>query len=286
METGLVDAVSERYMDLELGGSSGSVLNTGPSQDYLSVASLWISFPRTRRKSMRLRYQHMYGSQRYVYHHLNEKEESDSDYDIASANNEGASARGKVHGQMHNGQNSWRREKRPTRERIHPEKATRATTQSYPKSAYLISTCASSSSPISPSTAPPSMDTTHTEHKSPYRTNPVDNSKPSRPFISSTTCPRTDSAIELDTLTPTHSYRYPPGIVVIKTLDRHGIAVIEETDLTHGRTSFIDLKPAVPVRVEHTGAVQRRGKAGLMKRALEWIVDRLPKDDERVIDQR
>jgi hypothetical protein len=87
-------------------------------------------------------------------------------------------------------------------------------------------------------------------------------------------------------LTPTHSYRYPPGIVVIKTLDRHGIAVIEETDLTHGRTSFIDLKPAVPVRVEHTGAVQRRGKAGLMKRALEWVVDTLAKYDERVMNER
>jgi hypothetical protein len=87
-------------------------------------------------------------------------------------------------------------------------------------------------------------------------------------------------------LRPTHSHRYPPGIVVIKTLDRHGIAVIEETDLTHGRRTFIDLKPAVPVRVEHTGAVQRRGKAGLMKRALEWVVDTLAKYDERVMDQR
>jgi hypothetical protein len=228
----------------------------------------------------------MCGSQGYVYHHLNEREKPDSDYDVSSTNNEEVSAGGKVRGQMHNAQNSWRREKRATQELIHPEKATRATFQSYPKPTYLISTCASSSSPFSPSTTAPSMDTTVTEHKSPYRTNPVDTSKPSRPFTSSTTCRRTDSAIELDTLTPTHSYRYPPGIVVIKTLDRHGIAVIEETDLTHGRTSFIDLKPAVPVRVEHTGAVQRRGKAGLMKRALEWVVDTLAKYDERVMDQR
>ncbi|CAN9191831.1 unnamed protein product [Alternaria sp. RS040] len=62
----------------------------------------------------------------------------------------------------------------------------------------------------------------------------------------------TDSAIELRTLTPAYPHRYPPGIVVIKTLDEQGIEVFEETDLTHRNALFIDLKPTVATKVELT----------------------------------
>lgn len=89
-----------------------------------------------------------------------------------------------------------------------------------------------------------------------------------------------DSAIELRTLTPAYPHRYPPGIVVIKTLDEQGIEVFEETDLTHRNALFIDPKPTAVTKVELTGVVQRTGRAGLMERALGRIVDALARDED------
>ncbi|CAI9634319.1 unnamed protein product [Alternaria burnsii] len=121
-----------------------------------------------------------------------------------------------------------------------------------------------------------SLETIHTEPSTCHEIRPTD----SRPSKTSEACPMTDSAIELRTLTPAYPHRYPPGIVVIKTLDEQGIEVFEETDLTHRNALFIDLKPPVATKVELTGVVQRTGRAGLMERALGRIIDALARDED------
>lgn len=120
------------------------------------------------------------------------------------------------------------------------------------------------------------LDTIHTEPSTCHGIRPTDfrPSKPSEAF------PMMDSAIELRTLTPAYPHRYPPGIVVIKTLDEQGIEVFEETDLTHRNALFIDPKPTAVTKVELTGVVQRTGRAGLMERALGRIVDALARDED------
>jgi hypothetical protein len=90
---------------------------------------------------------------------------------------------------------------------------------------------------------------------------------------------RIPSAIEMQSLTPIQTHRYPPGIVIIKTFDDHGVEVIEETDLTHRGTPYIDLKPTVTTREVHSGMVQKTARTGLMERALEKIVDALGTSD-------
>jgi hypothetical protein len=80
-------------------------------------------------------------------------------------------------------------------------------------------------------------------------------------------------------LTPVQTHRYPPGIIVIKTFDDHGVEVIEEIDLNHRGTPYIDLKPTVTTREGHSGMVQKTARMGLMERALEKIVDALGKGD-------
>jgi hypothetical protein len=81
-------------------------------------------------------------------------------------------------------------------------------------------------------------------------------------------------------LPPTPTYRYPPGIVVIKTMDENGIDIIEETDLIHRNTPYIDLKPTIVTREMQTGMVQKTARTGLMDRALERIVDALRRGED------
>jgi hypothetical protein len=91
---------------------------------------------------------------------------------------------------------------------------------------------------------------------------------------------RIPSAIEMQPLTPVQTHRYPPGIVIIRSLDDHGVEVIEETDLTHRGTPYINLKPIVTTREVHSGMVQKTARTGLMERALDKIVDALGRGED------
>jgi hypothetical protein len=84
---------------------------------------------------------------------------------------------------------------------------------------------------------------------------------------------RTFSAIEMQPISPAR--RYPPGVVVIRTFDEHGVEIVEETDLTHRGTPYVDLKPTVMTREVDSGVVQKTARMGLMERALERVVDAL-----------
>jgi len=77
---------------------------------------------------------------------------------------------------------------------------------------------------------------------------------------------------------PTHSSRYPPGIVVIKRLDEQGNEVVELTDLKHQITPLTDLKSTATVMIDQTGVMQSTKRAGLVERAWERIADALVRD--------
>jgi hypothetical protein len=77
------------------------------------------------------------------------------------------------------------------------------------------------------------------------------------------------------------SRRYPPGVVVIRTLNEHGVEILEETDLTHRGSRYIDLKPTVTTSEVQLGMVQKTARTGLMERALNKMVDALGRDQNR-----
>jgi len=222
--------------------------------------------------------QRPHGSHGSIYHGFRKDEDSGSDGVVVPSSGDDVSACNEVHCRFCNAHKSSQQRRRATREHLCADQATQ-THQYHSKSSYIFSTLTPSIYSKSPSTIATSLNTTHVEHGAPYRTH--SSKSPGQkdclePFIP---CSRNDSAIELHTMSPIHSHRYPPGIVVIKRLDEQGKEVIEETDLTHQNTPFSQMKPAVIVRDEHTGVVQSTQRAGLMERAWERMADALAIDD-------
>lgn len=223
---------------------------------------------------MDLSLRHLYGNHEYVYHQISEEEDSRSDYAFVTSDDDQTFSRTGIPSENRTAPKPLQRVRGAPRRHVYADKETQTTSNLQPKSPYTTSAYASST--YSTSTMQTSLDTIHTEPSTCHGIRPTD-SRPSKP---SEACPMTDSAIELHTLTPAYPHRYPPGIVVIKTLDEQGIEVFEETDLTHRNALFIDLKPTVATKVELTGVVQRTGRAGLMERALGRIVDALARDED------
>lgn len=223
-------------------------------------------------------YQHLYGSHGSIYHDLGEEEESENDCAVVSSSGDGISARSQVPSQFRNSHKSSRREIRAAREHPYADQATQ-TPQSCSKSSHMCSALTPSAYSTSPSAIATSLNTTHVENRTLYKTQKSDSTEPFSRLDSLNSCTRTDSAIELHTFIPVHSCRYPPGIVVIRRLDEQGNEVVEETDVAHQNTRLNGLKPTLVARVECTGVVQTTKRAGLIERAWERIADALAKDD-------
>ena len=223
-------------------------------------------------------YQHPHGSHESVYHGFDGEEESGSDGAVVSSRGDACSARSEVPSHFCNAPKSSQ-QRRATRQHLFADQATQ-TPDSYAKTPHSCSTLTPSAcSAFTPSTIATILNSTQSKHSTPYKTQKSDSITPYGRLNSLKSCKRTDSVIELHTFMPTHSSRYPPGIVVIKRLDEQGNEIVELTDLTHQITPLTDLKPTVTVVVDQTGVVQSTKRAGLMERAWERIVDTLARDD-------
>ena len=216
-------------------------------------------------------YQHPYGSHGSIYQGFGKEEESGSDGAVVSSSGDEMSARSEVPSHFCNAHKSSQQRRISTRERLYADQATQ-TPESYSKSSHMCST-------LTPSTIATPLNTTLVKHGTPYKTQKSDPTAPYSRLKSLKSCTRTDSVIELHTFMPTHSCRYPPGIVVIKRLDEQGNEVVELTDLTHQITPFTDLKSTATVVIDGTGVMQSTKRAGLMERAWERIADALARDD-------
>jgi len=216
-------------------------------------------------------YQHLYGCHGSIYHGFGEEEESGSHCAVVLSDGNEISARSEVPSHFCNAHKSSQQRRISTRERLYADQATQ-TPESYSKSSHMCST-------LTPSTIATPLNTTLVKHGTPYKTQKSDPTAPYSRLKSLKSCTRTDSVIELHTFMPTHSCRYPPGIVVIKRLDEQGNEVVELTDLTHQITPFTDLKSTATVVIDGTGVMQSTKRAGLMERAWERIADALARDD-------
>ena len=223
-------------------------------------------------------YEHLYGSHGSIYHGFGGEEEFDSDCAVVSSGGDEISARNGVPSHFRNALKSSQQRRTSTQERLSADQATQ-TPLSYSKTPHICSTFTPSTYSTSSSTIATTLNSTQVKHSTPYKTQKSDSTAAYGRLNLLKSCTRTDSVIELHTFMPAHSYRYPPGIVVIKRLDEQGNEIVELTDLTHQITPLTDLKPTVTVVVDQTGVVQSTKRAGLMERAWERIVDTLARDD-------
>jgi hypothetical protein len=247
--------------------------------------SFWVSRCTLHLAGMGLPFQRFQKNDEYAYCPLSDADDDDdseSEYTVASSSDGYGFERGRRPGCTARATRTPAGRRGVSTQSAYVESATQTTPPGYSRSPYIVPTYAPST--YSTSSFSPSL-----KASTSYQTL---RSKTSRIF--NTPAIRTDSAIALDThhhakptntrkpsaiemqpLPPTPTHRYPPGVVVIKTMDDHGVEVIEETDLTHRGTPYIDLKPTVITREVHSGMVQKTARTGLMDRALERIVDAL-----------
>jgi hypothetical protein len=242
---------------------------------------------------MGLPFQRFRNKNEYAYYPI-----SDGDDDASSSDSSGY-GRGRRSGRASKAPKASTRRKETSARSAYVESATQTTptrystspysTSTYSASTYSISTISSSLTGATPCRALntrilPRESYTATRIDSAidvYSHNSSYDNQLLTPIVPSPARPSADANdIELCTFTPTRRPRYPPGVVVIKTLNEHGIEIVEETDLTHRGTPYIDLKPTVTTREVHSGMVQKTGRTGLMERALERIVDSLGRNGE------
>jgi len=222
-------------------------------------------------------YQQLYGSHGSIYHGFSKEEEFGSDGAVVSSSGDEISACSEVPSHFRNALKSSQQRRTSTRERLYADQATQ-TPLSSSKTPHICSTLTPSTYSTSPSTIATTLNSAHVEHSTPYKTQNSDSIGPYGRLNSLKWCTRTDSVIELHTFMPTHSSRYPPGIVVIKRLDEQGNEVVELTDLKHQITPLTDLKSTATVMIDQTGVMQSTKRAGLVERAWERIADALVRD--------